>query len=451
MSFRALPFSFTLLSGVYNGGIRRIRPSDEYPRLSTTTIATTTALLTFLYLTAYSSGLELKIEGRRNLNTRHELLRRGNITGTSPLSDTADMSYYTTLKLGREVFSALVDTGSVMDSIDAGATSGVTYAIGGAKGPIKTSTLEFSRYTVRDQAFMEVTPDTDNKKGKGVIGLGPTSGSNIYNTLNTSAGFAVLDRIFLQNTSTPNYLTVLLGRTEDPAEVVSGEISIGELLDGYSHVESQPRLEVIKVPVNDYTAVQHFQVLLDQDGLLGLDGQPVSITTKVDRSSNSKQATVVIDCGFSLSQVPRTVADAIYSRFFGAEYLTTAENGEFWIVPCGAEINITFKFGGNSIHIHPLGATMDPSILGYTGLVNSKNQPLCIGSFQPISSSASGKTYDMILGMSFLRNVYAAFNFGDFVAGGNDTSNRGDPYLQFLSTTDPIEGKFRGLSFTDEF
>ncbi len=61
---------------------------------------------------------------------------------------------------------------------------------------------------------VQVTPDSDNKKGTGLLGLGPTSGSNIYATLNTSAGYAVLDRIFLQNTSTPNYLTVLLGRTQ---------------------------------------------------------------------------------------------------------------------------------------------------------------------------------------------------------------------------------------------
>ncbi len=44
-----------------------------------------------------------------------------------------------------------------------------------------------------------------------------------------------------------------------------------------------------------------------------------------------------------------------------------------------------------------------------------------------------------------VRNVYAVFNFGDFVAGGNDTTNRGDPYLQFLSTTDPTEGMSRSL------
>ncbi|KAK0202036.1 aspartic peptidase domain-containing protein [Desarmillaria ectypa] len=374
----------------------------------------TTAFLALLYLAAYSSGLQLKIEGRR---TRHELLRRGNINGTATLSNNADISYYTNLTLGGEVFTALVDTGSsdlwvagsITDSVDTGATSGVSYAVGGVKGPIKTSTLQFAGYTVQDQAFLEVTPDGDNKKGAGLIGLGPTSGSNIYITLNASVGYAVLDRIFLQNTSTPNYLTVLLGRTQDPTDVFPGDISIGDLLDGYSNVESQPKLEVTIVPVREFSD-QHFQVLLDQDGLLGPDGQPVSITTEVDRTSNSKQATVVVDTGFSLSQVPKSVADAIYSRFSGAEYHNITGIGEAWIVPCDEEVNITFKFSGNSYHIHPLDATMDPSLLGLTGVVNSQGQSSCIGSFQPISFSTSG-----------------------------EQTNRGDPYLQFLSTTDPTE------------
>ncbi|KAK0464237.1 aspartic peptidase domain-containing protein [Desarmillaria tabescens] len=408
----------------------------------------TTTFLPLLCLAAYSSGLQLKIEGRHDVQTRHELLQRGNINGTSTLINIADLRYYTNLTLGGEVFSVLVDTGSsdlwvagsITDSVDTGANSELIYGIGEAKGPIKTSTLEFAKYTVRDQAFMEVTPDDDHEEGIGLIGLGPTSGSNIYNTLNTSAGYAVLDRIFLQNTSTPNYLTVLLGRAEDPADVFPGEISIGELLDGYSHVESEPKLEVTRLTARDYPAAQHFQVLLDQDGLLGPDGQPVSITTEVDGTSNSKQATVVVDSGTSLNLVPKSVADAIYSRFSGAEYQVNITGvGDVWIVPCDEEVNITFKFSGNSYHIHPLDATMDPSLWGLTDLVNSKNQSSCIGSFQPIFSSASGATYDMILGMSFLRNVYAVFNFGDFVGNGSDISNRGDPYIQLLSTTDPTE------------
>ncbi len=54
----------------------------------------------------------------------------------------------------------------------------------------------------------------------------------------------------------------------------------------------------------------------------------------------------------------RSVADAIYSRFPGAEYHNVTGLGEVWIVPCDQEVNITFKFSGNSYYIHPLDATM---------------------------------------------------------------------------------------------
>jgi hypothetical protein len=63
----------------------------------------------------------------------------------------------------------------------------------------------------------------------------------------------------------------------------------------------------------------------------------------------------------------------------------------------------------------------------------------------------------MVLGMSFcvytlsyqsqiifthaatklVRNVYMLMNYGDFIIG---TTDRADPYVQFLSTTDPAEG-----------
>ncbi|PBK97380.1 acid protease [Armillaria gallica] len=387
-----------------------------------------TAFFALLCLASYSSGLQLKIEGQRNV--RPGLLRRGNMDGTVSLSNNVNLDYYMNLTLGGQLFTVMIDTGSsdlwvagnITDSIDTGKVSELPYAKGAAGGPVKTSTLEFAGYIVQDQAFMQVTPDSEHPIGAGIIGLGPTTGSVIYNNLTTSVGYTVLDRIFLQNTSTPNYLTVLLGRTQDPTDVFPGEISIGELLDGYSNIESEPKLEI----------------LLDEDGIIGSDGKPIHITTTVKQTSNSKQATAMLDTGFSLSQVPRYVADAIYSRFSGAEYMNMTGLGEVWTLPCDEEVNVTFKFSGNSYHVHPLDATMDPSLINLD-LTDSTGRSYCVGSFQPFIFAPPFPTYDMILGMSFLRNVYAVFNYGDFVAGGNDTTVREDPYVQLLSTTDPAE------------
>lgn len=71
------------------------------------------------------------------------------------------------------------------------------------------------------------------------------------------------------------------------------------------------------------------------------------------------------------SQVPRDVSDAIYGRVQGAEY--DVEN-QYWTVPCGQYLNISFNFGGVNYPIHPLD-TVDNSF----GITNPSGNPACIG------------------------------------------------------------------------
>ena len=61
--------------------------------------------------------------------------------------------------------------------------------------------------------------------------------------------------------------------------------------------------------------------------------------------------------GFTLPQVPRAVSDAIYGRVQGAVYDTTQQ---FWTLPCGQLLNISFNFGGVNIPIHPLDSKRKP-------------------------------------------------------------------------------------------
>ncbi|KAJ7601198.1 aspartic peptidase domain-containing protein [Mycena floridula] len=390
-----------------------------------------------------ADALRFKVTGRRNDPTS---MKRA-VAGSSPLANSADISYQTNITVGGSLFSVLIDTGSadlwvagtVPNAVDSGKTSGVQYAVGSVQGPIKFAPVEFAGYTVADQAFLQVTPDSSNPEGTGLIGLGPVGGSNIYSTIPTKQGATPLDRIFLQNTSTPNYLTVLLGRTGDPTDIFAGDLSVGETLDGYADVLNQKKQAVTIVPVRQ-AGDQHFQLLLDTDGLLGPDGKAISLTTEVTGTSNKKQATAVVDTGFSLSQLPKSAADAIYSRFAGAEFVNVTGIGAVWIVPCDQEVNITFQFNDQQILIHPMDATLNPTILGMDPINNSEGKKSCLGMFQPISfDTGNSPDYDMILGMSFIRNVYALFNYGDFIAGSTSTDNRGDPYIQFLSTTVPSE------------
>ena len=153
--------------------------------------------------------------------------------------------------------------------------------------------------------LVQVNSSSTNPSGQGLIGLGPNVGSNIYDALKKqSQGDTVLDQIFRQNPSTPNILTVLLTRSDDPTEQYPGEITVSDILPGMQTVVNQPKLTVKTVP-SSRSGAQHWQVLLDPNGITGPNGQPIAVSTKVSGTSNSSSLTVVFDTGFSLNQVPK--------------------------------------------------------------------------------------------------------------------------------------------------
>lgn len=201
-----------------------------------------------------------------------------------------------------------------------------------------------------------------------MIGLGPNRGSNIKEVIKNSSGNAVLDRIFLSNTSTPNYLTTLLGRSDDPTDLYPGDITIGELVPGFENVTEMPKLPVAEVSVREQ-GDQHWQILLDKNGIIGPDGQVINVTSIVDGGS---QLNAVLDTGFSLPQVPRQVSDAIYGRIPGAAFGDVGRNaGETWYFPCDVEVNLTLVFGGVQYPVHPLDTSLT---------WNDNGTDFCIGS-----------------------------------------------------------------------
>ncbi|KAJ7213840.1 acid protease [Mycena pura] len=407
------------------------------------------SLLAFIFLGDFSCALRLNIQGRRIPAAHRRLAPRASLTGFSPLGDSADLQYSTNISVNGVPFDVLIDTGSAdlwvvsgdLQGTSTGTAASVSYASGSADGPVELGSLEFAGYTVPDQAFMLVAPDAINPEGTGLMGLGPSDGSSIFEALHElKEGATVLDNIFLQNTQTPNYITFALGRVSVPGENFVGELAVGEVPSNYSDILNQPKLPVTVVSSAN-KANQHFQMLLDANGFIGPDGSPISVTSEVSSTSNKKQATVVIDSGFSLPQVPSAVAEAIYGRFNGAVLSTMdpndASSANVWLMPCDQEVNITLIFGGKLYPVHPMDVTVDPKIFGMSPRENSAGQNLCMGMFQPISfDSGSNPTYDMVFGMAFLRNVVTLINFGDFV---EDSTSKADPYIQLLSITNPAE------------
>lgn len=143
--------------------------------------------------------------------------------------------------------------------------------------------------------------DSDHPVNQGVLGLGPNSASNIYDQFNNDAGDTPLNRIFESNMSTPNFLTILLGRSDDTDHPYPGDITVGDVLNGYENITSQPKLAIIQ---DQDSSGQHWQTLLDKDGIIGPDGQVIPVQSVVQ---GLQQLVVVFDTGFSLPQVPTCV------------------------------------------------------------------------------------------------------------------------------------------------
>jgi len=150
-----------------------------------------------------------------------------------------------------------------------------------------------------------MTPASDAPEGTGLIGLGPSSGSRIFETLASSAGDPPLDRIYRQDTSIPNFITVLLSRPNDTAEQYGGSMTISEIIPEFQNISSQTKVPVT-VLQSELSNNQHFSILLDSNGIIGPDGNAIKISSNASYAPDhdKSQLQVVLDTGFSLPQFP---------------------------------------------------------------------------------------------------------------------------------------------------
>ncbi|KAI0632395.1 acid protease [Trametes polyzona] len=397
-------------------------------------------VLSLLGLLHHVCALRFDVSIRQRRPTT--LVSRANGQNAIPVANTRNSEYIANITLGGRQIPVLLDTGSsdlwvtgsVPNSKDLGKSLSLSYAVGKASGDVYTAKMDFAGYTVEDQAFLLVedtgsfSVDIKSQGYEGLIGLGPNTGSVIRDKIDDARGDSVLDRIFTQNATAANFLTILLNREGDPQSPATGQLTISEVLSNYSKVTSMPKLPVTKVhKLTDED--QHWQVYTDVNGIIGPDGKPIEIESIVPKAPDG-QLVVVFDSGFTLPQVPRAMADAIYGRVPGAEY---NEANEIWTVPCDQLIPLTFKFGGIEYPIHPLDVSSDAF-----AMLDSRGNPVCAGTFQPITSAFSllGE-YDIILGMAFMRNTYTLLDYGNFLK--HTANDRGDPFVQLLPLTDAAQ------------
>ncbi|KAF8073928.1 aspartic peptidase domain-containing protein [Lyophyllum atratum] len=386
-------------------------------------------------------GIKIPIEIRTNSPPTSHLARRSKIG----VANNGNAQYIGNMTLGGVPARVLLDTGSSdlwvnfpntqPTSTDLGKSVTLAYAVGQASGNVHSTTAELGGFSVANQAFLLVSntntfsSDIHAQGYDGLLGLGPNKGSVIRKKLDGNTGDTTLTHIFEQGQSNDSYITFLLDRKSDPGEAFTGQLTIGELAKGFESITSMPKLDVDTVN-RLLSSDQHWQALTDKNnGVLGPDAQPIVIDSIVP-SAPDGQFVAVFDSGFTFSQVPRDVSDAIYGRVQGAVYDTT---DELWTIPCGQYLNIALQFGGKSYPIHPLD-TVDDNF----SRKDAKGNRVCIGAFQPITSAFSllGH-YDMILGMSFLRNAYTLLDFGSWADGQSGEH----PYIQLASVTDVAQAR----------
>ncbi|CAK5270493.1 unnamed protein product [Mycena citricolor] len=376
----------------------------------------------------------------------------------APISNNGNAAYISNITLGGVTVPVILDTGSSdlwvtfqgsppAASKDTGKSLALNYAVGSASGNIHTVELQFAGFTVPDQAFLQVANSSSfstDSAYDGLVGLGPNEGSSIQSKLGSPQGDMVLNRMFQQNNLSSNFITFLLSRTNDPAAKLTGQFTIGEAVAGFENITSQTKLNVETVHrlLNDQ---QHWQALTDVNSVTGPDGNVINIGSIVPKAPDG-QLVAVFDSGFTFSQVPRKMSDAIYGRVQGAVYDT---KNEWWTVPCGQEINVTFHFGGVAFPVHPLDAVDDNF-----KIKDASGNPVCIGAFQPITSAFSlFGNFDMIMGMTFLRNAYTLLDYGRWATGSS--VDQGDPFLQLLPLTsrdaahaDFVNARLKGVDTT---
>ncbi|CAA7262971.1 unnamed protein product [Cyclocybe aegerita] len=358
-----------------------------------------------------------------------------------PIGNTGNAQYVSNITIGGVTLPVLLDTGSsdlwvhfpkeVPTMTDTGTEVSLSYAVGKATGNVQLADVSLGTITVQNQVLIHVvdtstfTSDIHAQGYDGLIGLGPNESSVIRKKMKKAdSSNTLVQRVFEANRSTENYITFLLDRKGDPGEQFKGQFTISEIVPGFENITSMPKLDVDKVN-RLLKADQHWQALTDEDnGIIGPDGNAVTIDSIVPGAPEG-QFVAVVDSGFTFSQVPREVSDAIYGRVRGAYY---DEKNEWWLIPCGQYLNISFNFGGRNYPIHPLDVVDDNF-----SRVDPTGKKVCIGAFQPITSAFSVLGhYDMILGMSFLRNAYTLLDFGDWIKNSADKEH---PYIQMASLT----------------
>ncbi|KDQ57375.1 hypothetical protein JAAARDRAFT_194518 [Jaapia argillacea MUCL 33604] len=340
--------------------------------------------------------------------------RSGTPSSTSINFTNADsMVYLVTVEFDGQPVQVQLDTGSSDLWIDSTGVNLTPFTNTGlrtvAEGPILVGPVQFGDFKVNKQAF---TPRSNATKPSinqlGILGVAPTTGSKIALTLkNTSYnGRTFLENAFMTYPKEPNYITFMLSR--DPVNGITsgGTFTIGEVATEFTAIMKTPQRKVLST-----SSFPRWATMMD--GIV-VNRKMYSGHSKFNSTFVSAGQTIaLLDSGTSLALVPHFYANAIFKDVPGAVFNTAQQT---YTVPCDTKVNVSFIFGNYVYPVNPIDIV--------TVSTDTSGGPTCSGSF----FVTDGGDLDIILGDTFLRNVYALFDFGRWAMPGTS-----DPFVQLLS------------------
>ncbi|KAF8608452.1 acid protease, partial [Ceratobasidium sp. AG-I] len=317
----------------------------------------------------------------------------------------------------------------------------LTYGTGWSAGSVAQIDVDFAGFSIKNQTFLYVTElaDFDIELEKeiplyqGIAGLSFDTLSRVneavYEATNETWGRSLMSSIFLSDPSTPNHIAFFLDRTGDLNDTDTGLFDIGTYAAGYESIADQPKLPVFS---GSTVVVDRWNVLVDG---ISINGTKQSLTSSVVVDGTTGISVVppagsisaLLDTGTSAAQLPEAVFKALYESMGGVLINGTTK----YVVPCTAEANLEFTIGNQTVVVHPLDLTklgVYDDVLG-----DGRNVTACMSTYEP--GESEGGSLDIILGDAFLRNIYALYNYGDFVQTQSGLSV-GTPFIQILPLTD---------------
>ncbi|KIJ37376.1 hypothetical protein M422DRAFT_260037 [Sphaerobolus stellatus SS14] len=294
------------------------------------------------------------------------------------------------------------------NAVQSGQTGNLFYLQGNAQGPIVWDSIAIGPYNLPHQALVaahSVTDEILSPNFVGLLGLALPPISAIADLIPPTLSDAPDGATVQQNIygSTPidtaparHFIGITLERQE--SFVVPSLLTIGkhpaDSIPNFNRskigflnlVSSEDGDTYWRVPIGSITA--------------WVDGQPRPIALNqpsVVPSSFSPVA--ILDTGGSPILTTRNIANAIY----GAFDVSPAADGNYYL-PCTTPMNLTIGLGNlPPIPIHPLDLTSLPLTL-----TAGANTSTCMGLIQAYDNL--GTLSDMILGVTFMRNVYTVLS-----------------------------------------